>query len=77
MGGGVDLKKVQAYMVLNGWSMRQLAEQMGVNHATVSRVFAGSRSPGGAFIRGLLKIGMNASDIFLPVAVPKNSKKGA
>ena len=71
MGKEINLKKVKAYMILNDWSMRKLAEQMGVHHSLVSKVFSGIRNPGKKFSVGLLHAGMRSDDVFLSVAVPK------
>jgi len=72
----VDLRKVKAYMILNGWNERQMALNMGLSSAMLSRVFRGERNPGGQFIQGLLRVGMSPSDIFLPLPLPK-VRKGA
>lgn len=71
----VDLVKAKAYGVLNGWSESEMARKMDMNAASLNRIFRGERNAGGKFIAGLLKIGMNPSDIFLPEPLPKSNGK--
>lgn len=71
----VDLAKAGAYKVLNGWSECEMARKMGMNSASLNRIFRGERNAGGKFIAGLLRIGMKPSDIFLPEPLLKSNGK--
>lgn len=61
----VNMEAVQAFQKQKNWTDSCLAMHMGVSRALVSRVKSGKRSVAAAFIQGLVKAGMNPSEIFL------------
>ncbi len=70
----VNLKKVEAFMAENKFSEPALARKMDISYSYLFRVLRGKRQAGGKFIDGLIKVGMNPQEIFLPKSLPKGNK---
>ena len=54
----LDVERVRAYMAQQGWSERDLAQQMGVAYSYVNRLLAGKRHVGPRAIAGLALAGL-------------------
>ena len=53
----LDVERVRAYMAQQGWSERDLAQQMGVAYSYVNRLLSGKRQVGPRAIAGLALAG--------------------
>lgn len=69
----VNLDRVQAFMKEKQISEPALARSMDISYSYLFRVLRGKRQAGGKFIDGLIKIGMNPEEIFLPTALPNGN----
>lgn len=54
----LDVERVRAYMAQQGWSERDLAQQMGVAYSYVNRLLVGKRHVGPRAIAGLALDGL-------------------
>lgn len=72
----LNVNKVKAWMTLNDFSNRKLAQEIGVSPATIGRILSGSRSPSARFVQGMWTLGMNPNDIILPSSCQKDEAKG-
>ena len=67
----INLKNIERFMTENSISEVLMAKRMGITYSYLYRVMRGTRGPGGKFIEGLVKAGMDAEQFFLKYPLPK------
>lgn len=64
----MNVELVQRLLHARGWTWAVLAERMGMNKSTVSRVVKGTTRPGARFVFRLQHLFPEEANLFIPVS---------